>query len=91
MQDSQIESANKKLKIAHALVSRTEDCLVEIQQQALANPHSEKYRTDLDKAMKTQNSVGKAYAKAVDGSTGTIGTGSGHIMVLLPSCVADIP
>ena len=91
MQDSQIESANKKLKIAHASVARAEDHLVEIQQQALANPHSEKYRTDLDKATKTHDNAGKAYAKAVDKSIEAVGTGSGHIMILLPSRVADVP
>jgi hypothetical protein len=91
MQDSKIESANKKLKIAHGLVARAEDHLVEIQQQALANPHSEKYRTGLDKAMRSQDNAGKAYAKAVDGSIETIGTGSGRIMILLPSReVADV-
>jgi hypothetical protein len=90
-QDSQIESANKKLKIAHASVARAEDHLLETQGQALANPHSEKYRMDLDKATRTWDNAGKAYAKAVDGSIETIGTGSGRVMVLLPSRAADAP
>ena len=90
-QDSQIESANKKLKIAHASVARAEDRLLETQGQALANPRSEKYRMDLDKATRTRDNAGKAYAKAVDGSIETIGTGSGRVMVLLPSRAADAP
>ena len=90
-QDSQIESANKKLKTAHASVARAEDRLVETQQQALANPHSEKYRADLEKATRSQDNAGKAYSKVVDQSIGTIGTGSGRIMILLPSHVADVP
>jgi len=90
-QDSQIESANKKLKIAHASVAWAEDRLLETQGQALANPHSEKYRMDLDKATRTWDNAGKAYAKEVDGSIEIIGTGSGRVMVLLPSCAADAP
>ena len=44
---------------------------------------------DLDKAMRARDNAGKAYTKAVEGSTETLGTGSGRVMVLLPSRVTD--
>ena len=89
MQDSLIESANKKLKTAHTSVARAEDHLLETQEQALANPHNERCRMDLDKATRARDNAEKAYTKAVEGSTETLGTGSGRVMVLLPSRVAD--
>ena len=84
VQDAKIESANKKLKIAHASVDRAEDRLLKIQEQALANP-DEKRQMELSKATRSRENAGKAYTKAVDESMSTIGTGSGRVMVLLPS------
>jgi hypothetical protein len=89
-QDAKIESANKKLKTAHASVGRAEDRLLEMQEKALTNPDNEKRQVDLDKATRAQESARKAYTKALDESVSTIGTGSGRIMVLLPSsCVVE--
>jgi paraquat-inducible protein B len=89
-QDSKIESANKKLKSAQTSVNRAEDRVFEANRRATTDPDSEKYRSDLERAKRTHENAEHTYSKAVDASIDTIGTGSGHVMVLLPSRVAEL-
>jgi hypothetical protein len=88
-QDSKIESANKRLKAAKDSVSRAEGNLLEARKRATADPASEKFKNTLERAVKTVTTAGNAYTKAVDASIGTVGSGSGRVMVLLPTRVVD--
>ena len=88
-QDSKIESANKKLKAAKASVDRADARAIEAHKCAAANPDSQKFRNDLERATKTRENAGNVYTKAVDVGVDTIGTGSSRVMVLLPSHIAN--
>jgi hypothetical protein len=77
-QDSKIESANKKLKVAKASVNRAEGNLLKACRWATTDPASEKFKNTLERAV-----------KIVDASMDTIGTGSGRVMVLLPTRVVN--
>ena len=88
-QDSKIESANKRLKAAKASVDRADERMFKAHQHITINPDSEKLKISLERAAKAQETTEQAYAKAVEVSTNTIGMGSGRVMVLLPSRVAE--
>lgn len=87
-QDAKINSANKKLKATKASVDRTEARFIEAHKRTDTNPDSEKLRNDLERVRKSRDNAGSAYTKAIAASIDTIGTGSGRVMVLLPSHVA---
>ena len=87
-QDSKIESANKKLKAAKASIDRADAHAIEAHKHA-ADPDSQKFRNDLERATKTRENAGNVYTKAVDVGVDTIGTGSSRVMVLLPSHIAN--
>jgi hypothetical protein len=86
-EDSRIESANKRLKAAKAAVDRAGECVSEAYRHVTID-HNDKLGSNLQGATKTLENVKLVYAKAVDASTDTIGTGSGRVMVLLPPWVA---
>ena len=88
-QDSKIETTNKKLKAANASVNRAEENLLEARKRATTDPASEKFKSTLERAAKTATTTGNVYMKAVDASIDTIGTGSGHVMILVPTRVVD--
>jgi len=88
-QDCKIESANKRLKAAKVSVDRAEERVIEAHKRAAANPDNEKVRDSLERATRTRANAGTTYTKAVGTSIDTIGTGSGHVMILLPAHVAD--
>ena len=63
--------------------------MLEVQRRAAVDSGSEKSRNGLERATKTLTTAGNAYTKAVDASIDMVGTGSGRVMVLLPSRAAD--
>ena len=87
-EDSRIESANKKLKEVMASFDRAKQCVFDTEKRAATDRDSEKLRGDLERAEKVHGNAGNAYTKALNASMDTIGTGSGRVMVLLPSHVA---
>jgi hypothetical protein len=87
-EDSRIGSANKKLKGAMASFDRAKQRVFDAEKHAAAGPDSEKLWGDLERAAKAHGNARNAYTKALDASMDTIGTGSGRVMVLLPSHVA---
>lgn len=88
-QDAKIESANKKLKAAKASIDRAEARVAAAHGRTGADPDSEKFRNDLERATKTQVNAGNTYTKALDASIDTIGMGSGRVLVLLPPHVVN--
>ena len=88
-QDSKIESANKKIRATKASVDRAEERLIEAHRRAIVDPNSEKLRHTVERATKMRTNAETAYTKAVEASMDRLGTGSGRVMVLLPSQVAD--
>ena len=84
-EDSKIESANKKLKAAMTSFDRAEERVFEAQKRATVDPDNEKLKNDLERATNKRGNAGNGFTKALDASIDTIGTGSGHVMVLLPS------
>lgn len=88
-EDMKIETANKRLKTVMASINRADERIFQIHRRTAGDPTSEKVRGDLDKAKKTRESAENAYTKALDTSLSTIGTGSGHVMVLLPPRVVQ--
>jgi hypothetical protein len=83
-QDSKIELANKKLKTAKALIERAEEQVFKAHRRSTVEPNSEQLKTNLERAIRTRGKAEDTYTKAVESSIGTIGTGSGRVMVLLP-------
>jgi len=88
-QDAKIESTNKKLRAAQVAIDRAEARVAAAHKRTGVNPDSEKFRDDFEQAEKSRVNAGNTYSKALDVSIGTIGMGSGHIMVLLPPHVAN--
>jgi hypothetical protein len=88
-EDAKIESANKRLQAATASFDRAEERIVEVHKRAAMDPAGEKLKGDLERVAMTCGRAANTYAKALDASVSTIGTGSGRVMVLLPSRVVD--
>lgn len=86
-QDAKIESLNKKLKASHTTLQKANTCLLKMQHQTTYNTDDEKNRADLEKAAKAQGKAQSAFAKVVERSVDAVGTGSGHVMILLPATV----
>ena len=87
-EDSRIESANKKLKEVMASFDRAKQCVFDTDKHVATDRDSEKLRGDLERVEKVHGNAGNVYTKALNASMDTIGTGSGSVMVLLPSHVA---
>ena len=72
-----------------ALFNRAEEWVFKAQKCATVDLDSEKLKNDLERVTNTWENAGNGFTKALDASIDTIGTGSGHVMVLLPSRIAD--
>ncbi|KZP03202.1 hypothetical protein FIBSPDRAFT_905199 [Athelia psychrophila] len=87
-QDLEIESTNKKLKIAFNSAAKANDRMLSAQTRMEVDPANETRRTDLAKATRGKGSADDKYVKALETSVSTIGKGSGRTLLLLPTQVA---
>src|SRR5882762_3293734 len=65
IQDSKIESANKKIRATKASVDRAEEQLIKAHRRAIGDPDSEKLQHAIERATRTRTNAETAYAKAV--------------------------
>jgi len=88
-QDTMIEAANKRIRAAKDSFDRAEERLIDICRRTTGDPDNEKHKHNLTRATKMRENAENMYTKAVDASLEKVGTGSGRVMILLPSQVAD--
>ncbi|KAH7918743.1 hypothetical protein BV22DRAFT_1051534 [Leucogyrophana mollusca] len=82
-QDSKISTQNKKLKTAHSALSNASQRLTALQEAATSSI------TDITKVVTQRDRASAMYSKALEGSMGVVGTGTGKVGVLLPPTARD--